>query len=180
MSASDPVSYAPVSFTGLSTDARNNTSLNVAAAYVQDQVKQTPWLEAIGGVRVERFDLGYVDLNVQGTTYGRTFGRVDDLMSPRLGVVVKPVEPVSLYASYSVSYQPASGDQFNSLTAGASLGRPRKTREQGNRREVGHHAAARLRFADLPARPHQFAVSRSCQSRLLPSESLPISPLSPR
>ena len=37
-------------------------------------------------------------------------------MSPRAGVVFKPVAPVSLYGSYSVSYLPSSGDQFASLT----------------------------------------------------------------
>ena len=36
--ASNPVTFAPVVFTGLPGDARNTTNLNVAAAYVQDQV----------------------------------------------------------------------------------------------------------------------------------------------
>ena len=42
--------------------------------------------------------------------------RIDDLVSPRVGVVVKPVENVSFYGSYSVSYLPSSGDQFSTLT----------------------------------------------------------------
>jgi catecholate siderophore receptor len=37
-------------------------------------------------------------------------------VSPRLGVVVKPVRTLSLYASYSRSYLPQSGDQFSGLT----------------------------------------------------------------
>ena len=40
----------------------------------------------------------------------------DNLVSPRAGVVFKPVLPVSIYTSYSVSYLPSSGDQFSSLT----------------------------------------------------------------
>jgi catecholate siderophore receptor len=32
-------------------------------------------------------------------------------------VIYRPLEPLSLYASYSVSYLPSSGDQFNSLDA---------------------------------------------------------------
>jgi catecholate siderophore receptor len=115
-----------VAFTGLATDARNVTNLNIAAAYGQDQIELTRWLQVIGGVRFDRFDLGYVNLNGQGTAYGQTFGRVDNLVSPRIGVVVKPVEPVSLYASYSVSYLPSSGDQFNSLTPGLVSAEPEK------------------------------------------------------
>ena len=37
------------------------------------------------------------------------------LWSPRLGLVFKPLEKLSLYASYSRSYLPQSGDQFGGL-----------------------------------------------------------------
>ena len=37
------------------------------------------------------------------------------MVSPRAGLVIKPITPLSLYASYSVSYLPSSGDQFSSL-----------------------------------------------------------------
>ncbi len=47
---------------------------------------------------------------------GDTLTRPDNLLSPRVGVVVKPAAPVSIYSSYSVSYLPSSGDQFSSLT----------------------------------------------------------------
>ena len=43
------------------------------------------------------------------------FGRTDNLWSPRLGLVFKPLENLSLYASYSRSYLPQSGDQFGGL-----------------------------------------------------------------
>jgi catecholate siderophore receptor len=39
------------------------------------------------------------------------------MVSPRLGLVFKPVESVSTYGSYSVSHLPSSGDQFSSLNA---------------------------------------------------------------
>ena len=44
------------------------------------------------------------------------FSRRDNLWSPRLGLVLKPTPDLSLYASYSRSYLPQSGDQFSSLT----------------------------------------------------------------
>ncbi|MBV9558152.1 MAG: TonB-dependent siderophore receptor [Pseudolabrys sp.] len=124
--AANPVSYTPVVFGGLASDARNTTNLDVAAAYVQDQVRLTRWLEFIGGARFERFDLSYLNLNNQSVLLGQTFNRVDNLVSPRLGVVLKPVEQLSFYASYAVSYLPASGDQFNSLTPGLIVADPEK------------------------------------------------------
>jgi catecholate siderophore receptor len=124
--AANPVSFAPVTFSGLATDARNKTDLNLAAAYAQDQIELTRWLQVIGGLRFDRFDLKYVNLNGQGTTLGQTFGRIDNLISPRIGVVVKPVEPVSLYASYSVSYLPSAGDQFTTLSPGLVVADPEK------------------------------------------------------
>lgn len=38
------------------------------------------------------------------------------MWSPRLGLVFKPLSNLSLYASYSRSYLPQSGDQFSGLT----------------------------------------------------------------
>jgi len=39
----------------------------------------------------------------------------DDLLSPRGGLIYKPAENVSLYASYSMTYVPRSGAQLSSL-----------------------------------------------------------------
>ena len=47
-------------------------------------------------------------------------------MSPRTGIVFKPVELISIYANYSVSYLPSSGDQFSSLTTITQQVKPEK------------------------------------------------------
>ena len=125
--ASMPTSFQSAIFRGLGTDARNQTDLNIAAAYFQDQIEFTRWLQFIGGVRFERFDLDYVNLNAQvPATLGQKFSRIDNLVSPRAGLVIKPVDPLSLYGSYSVSYLPASGDQFGALTSVTTLLQPEK------------------------------------------------------
>ena len=50
------------------------------------------------------------------TTTGRsTLRRSDAMVSPRVGLLVKPVQAASIYANYSVSYLPSAGDQFSSL-----------------------------------------------------------------
>ncbi|WP_163199321.1 TonB-dependent receptor domain-containing protein, partial [Citrobacter freundii] len=82
-------------------------------------IEITKQLQVIAGLRFDSFNINYLNnLN------GQTLERRDDLLSPRLGLVFKPIEPVSLYASYSISYLPQSGDQFTSLTATTQTLRP--------------------------------------------------------
>jgi catecholate siderophore receptor len=47
---------------------------------------------------------------------GDNFKTSDGLLSPRAGLIYKPVEAMSLYASYSVTYVPRAGAQLASLT----------------------------------------------------------------
>jgi catecholate siderophore receptor len=83
---------------------------NVAAVYVQDQIRVSPMFEIVAGLRFDRFELDITNRN-----NGLEFDRTDNLWSPRLGLVFKPLENLSLYASYSRSYLPQSGDQFGGL-----------------------------------------------------------------
>ena len=100
---------APVTFVATGNNARVETG--VAAIYAQDQLRPTDWLEIVAGLRFDR-----VRVEVRNRASGATFERSDELWSPRLGLIVKPMTNLSLYASYSRSYLPASGDQFNSLS----------------------------------------------------------------
>ncbi|MGE0532502.1 MAG: TonB-dependent receptor [Hyphomonadaceae bacterium] len=95
----------------LQTD--NHVEANVAAIYLQDQIELSDQWQIIAGARFDRFDLDFDDRRAANAD----FSRDDDLVSPRLGVIYRPVQPVSIYASYSVSYLPQSGDQFASLDA---------------------------------------------------------------
>ncbi len=113
----------PVFFTNLGSDAHNRVKATVAAVYVQDQVELSPRVQVIAGLRFDSFDIDFHDLRAS-TTGRRDFSRRDELWSPRLGLVVKPAEALSLYASYSVSYLPSSGDQFSSLSATAEGFKP--------------------------------------------------------
>jgi len=106
-----PTVRSPVAFRSSASDANSNTVANVVSVYAQDQLWVSPKLQATLGVRFERFDLSFVDYRTS-----RPLERTDDAFSPRAGLVYKPVVPVSLYASYSVSHLPASGDQFSGLT----------------------------------------------------------------
>lgn len=94
------------------SDGDNRVVANVAAVYVQDQVTLSPMFQAIVGVRIDRFALRFHD-NRKSTDLQRD----DQLVSPRAGLVFKPVSALSLYGSYGVSHLPSAGDQFSSLTA---------------------------------------------------------------
>jgi len=107
---SDPRTTLPVSFRQSATDADNHGVAKIAAAYVQDQIEFSPhWLATLG----LRYDNFQVDFDNHRS--GATFSSDDGLLSPRAGIIFKPIEPVSLYASYSLSYQPRAGAQLSSL-----------------------------------------------------------------
>ncbi|PZO53793.1 MAG: TonB-dependent siderophore receptor [Alphaproteobacteria bacterium] len=100
--------------TPLQTD--NDVDLGLAAFYLQDQIVLNDQWQIIAGVRFDRFDLDFDDRRAANADYSRE----DDLVSPRVGVIYRPIEPLSIYASYSVSYLPQSGDQFGALDATTS------------------------------------------------------------
>jgi len=69
---------------------------------------------------------------------------VDEKLSPSGAVIVKPIENLSLYYSYMVSYLPASGDQFSSLTDGTLILDPQKF--ENNEVGVKWNILPRLQF----------------------------------
>jgi catecholate siderophore receptor len=107
----DPRTSLPLTFRPLPTDADNHGVAGVLALYLQDQVALSRRLQAVVGLRYDRFD---VDV-----TNNRTLSELssrDDLLSPRLGLVYKPASSSSVYASYTVSYLPRAGEQLGSLS----------------------------------------------------------------
>jgi catecholate siderophore receptor len=104
-----------------SADSNSKYGLNIQSAYVRDTVDITRWLQIIGGIRFDRFDMSATDQNINVTR-----GRVDNLASPQVAVILKPKENISVYGAYSVSYLPSSGDQFSSLTQGTLILQPQK------------------------------------------------------
>ena len=107
--ASMPTTFRPVFFDRPSR--RRFTELESTSIYIQDQIEITQFLEIIGGIRFERFDLEF-----ENGLDGTVLNRVDEEWSPRIGAVLKPTKDLSLYASYSKSFLPQSGEQFSNLT----------------------------------------------------------------
>jgi catecholate siderophore receptor len=111
----------PVAWRQSASDADNYATNNIASVYVQDQVQLTSFLQAVGGVRYDRFTIDF-----HNNRTSEQLGRQDNMVSPRAGLVLKPVASLSLYSSYSVAYLPSAGDQFSSLTATSQTLKPEK------------------------------------------------------
>jgi catecholate siderophore receptor len=117
----NPRVTSDVAFRQSATDADASTVVTTASVYLQDEIALTRQVNFIVGARLEKFDVDYEDFRTDATRE-----RADEMISPRAGIVVKPTELVSLYASYGVSFLPGSGDQFGSLTETTEALRPER------------------------------------------------------
>ncbi len=117
----NPTINTPITFRQSATDANNQVKTKLGAAYIQDQVEFSKYLQFVGGLRFDYFDLNFLN-----NRNGEQLRRIDRLVSPRAGVIVKPVAPLSMYLNYGVAYLPSSGDQFSSLTAITQQMKPEK------------------------------------------------------
>ena len=103
--------FPTVSFNTLSRDTLSQVKF--FSAYVQDQISFGDHIDVVAGVRYDNFDIDGTDLL---PAVDRPFARKDEKVSPRLGLIFKPQENISVYGSYSQSFLPRSGDQFLALT----------------------------------------------------------------
>ena len=98
-----------------------DSDLTTVSFYAQEQLEIGGLVELVAGLRWDRFDLDTVDL-IDGTVGSR----VDEKVSPRFGVIVKPLDDLSVYASYAESFLPQAGDQFLILSPGQAAFAPEK------------------------------------------------------
>lgn len=108
---SNPTTTAPVEFRAAASDANNHGVATMAAVYVQDDIALSRRLHTIVGLRYDQFAVDLLDQRTK-----TLFATDDGLLSPRLGVVYKPLTPLSLYASYTRSHLPRAGEQLASLS----------------------------------------------------------------
>lgn len=107
----NPIAFSPVTFRQSGTDADNHGVVEVVGLYAQDQITLLPQLKAVLGIRYDNFDLQF-----RNNRTGQQLHTNDGLVSPRVGLIYKPIEPVSIYGNYSLAYVPRAGDQLSSLT----------------------------------------------------------------
>lgn len=132
---SDPVNIPSFSFPVFNRN--RNSDVEFFSAYIQDQIDLGPYFKIVGGVRFDRFTIDVEDQIeiANGSADGNDgfLRRTDEEFSPRAGIIFKPVENTSLYASYSRTFVPRSGDQFLTLTPSTEALGP----EQFDNYEIG-------------------------------------------
>jgi catecholate siderophore receptor len=108
-----------------------DTVTKTASLLLQDIVDFGPQWQATAGVRVDRFN---AEFNEPITA--AHFEHTDTIASPRASIVFKPIDTVSLYASYGTSYDP-SAENLSLSAKTASLGPEKdKTFEVGAKSNV--------------------------------------------
>lgn len=113
------VNFEGTPFTVAFSDINDDThvTLDVSSFYIQDEIEISPKFDLILGARFDSFE---IDVDSFGRDNGEiTFienrTRKDDEVSPRAGLIYKPQENVSIYVSYSESFQPRSGEQYANI-----------------------------------------------------------------
>ncbi|MBE9045822.1 TonB-dependent siderophore receptor [Pleurocapsales cyanobacterium LEGE 10410] len=86
-------------------------SVDSFGIYLQDQIALLDNLQLVVGGRFDTFNS-----ESENITDGEIAETEADAFSPRVGIVYQPIEPVSLYASYSRSFTPVSGTDVNNET----------------------------------------------------------------
>ncbi|MEH2180216.1 TonB-dependent siderophore receptor [Nostoc sp.] len=127
--------FGDVDFSG------DESSSNTLAIYVQDQVTLAENLKLLLGVRFDTLSQNGKDLvtNTQQTQSSHAF-------SPRVGLVYQPLQPISLYASYSRSFTPNGGTDYDGNLFDPQYG---NSYEVGIKGDINNRLSATLSYYDL-------------------------------
>ena len=91
------------------------TEFEVTSFFIQDQIDVSDNLKLLIGARYDDYEITVNNLK-PGSEGSVTKG--EDLLSPRAGVIFKPQENISLYASYSNTFAPKAGEQYKAMSNG--------------------------------------------------------------
>lgn len=119
VNAADPAFTGSIAFTNINRNRKSEA--DITAFYFQDQIVLSPQWEAIIGLRHDKFETDHTNLMT-----GQKLDTTDNLLSPRAGLIFKPIGNLSLYANYSQTYVPRAGDQLVDLTFANSSFDPEK------------------------------------------------------
>ena len=116
---SSPITSDPITFGIRAVD--NHSVTRITSVYVQDQIVLLPQLHAIVGVRYDQFQVDFLK-----RTDNTQLKTDDGLLSPRLGLIYKPIEAISIYTSYSKAFAPRAAEQLTGLTVTTAALAPEK------------------------------------------------------
>lgn len=129
----DPLVIPAFSFSDPARDRESEVTFT--SIYLQDQIDLSDQFKIVAGLRYDEFDIEVLDIIEQndGDALDGDFDRRDSEVTPRFGAIYKPGENLSIYASYSETFLPRSGDQFLTLSLDSESTRPQffENREVG-------------------------------------------------
>jgi catecholate siderophore receptor len=90
-------------------------SANSVAPFVIDTIQLAPQWEATAGLRWDRFDVDYNDVNYSTTNHGQVsktdhIEHVDKMLSYRAALTYKPADNGNVYLSWGTSFNPSAED----------------------------------------------------------------------
>ncbi|MEM9501409.1 MAG: TonB-dependent siderophore receptor [Pseudomonadota bacterium] len=107
---------SPTTFAFSDLNDDTEADVRVFSVYIQDEIEVTEWLNVVIGGRFDSFDIEVLRLD-----NGDFRTRKDEEFSPRGGLIIKPQENISIYASYSESFIPRSGEQFANINGNNNI-----------------------------------------------------------
>ncbi|MGG6242417.1 TonB-dependent siderophore receptor [Nodosilinea sp. AN01ver1] len=111
----DPINIFNPVYTGIpyaiEPEFFRDDTIRTLGIYLQDQIDILPNLKLLAGVRYDTTDQFRTTQDIGQSR--AEFSQTDSAFSPRFGIVYEPIEPLSLYASYTTSFQPAFGASRN-------------------------------------------------------------------
>ena len=119
----DPGKYSQRSDIPEATNIRRTFSpVDRFGAYIQDLIKVSPKFNVLAGVRWSYVATKGVETkNLQNSTESVDQNRYDQAFSPRFGLVYKPLNTTSVFASYSNSFNVNTGMDIDSNTLRPSI-----------------------------------------------------------
>ncbi|MEM9807038.1 MAG: TonB-dependent siderophore receptor [Cyanobacteria bacterium P01_D01_bin.56] len=93
------------------TNFFRDDNVDTISVYLQDQIEIIPELQLLAGVRYNYINQFRTVQNLGSSR--NEFETTDSELTPRFGVVYQPIEPLSIYASYTTSFSPSFGANRN-------------------------------------------------------------------
>ena len=95
---------------GTFSDLNDDTDVDLTtfSFFVQDEIALHEKVDVLLGARFDSFDIDVDNIADPSNSDSRT----DTDISPKIGIVYKPTDAVSIYGSYTQSFLPRSGEQF--------------------------------------------------------------------
>ena len=102
-----------------SLSGSTTTDFEVTSLFIQDQIDISDSLKLLVGARYDDYEITVINLKPGSEA---TVTKGEDLVSPRAGIIFKPQENISIYASYSDTFAPQAGEQYKAMSNDSTLG----------------------------------------------------------